>query len=74
MDQEVFEISVIQEFMPEQMSAAEVDEVIRALIASTGASSMQDMGKVMGGLKAKIAGRADMGAASARVKELLLAL
>lgn len=73
-DQEVFEISVIQEFMPEQMSAAEVDDVIRAIIASTGASSMQDMGKVMGGLKAKLAGKADMGAASARVKELLLAL
>ncbi len=73
-DQEVFEISLIQEFMPEQMSAAEVDGVINALIASTGASSMQDMGKVMGGLKAKIAGKADMGAASARVKELLAAL
>jgi len=73
-DQEVYEIAVIQDFMPEQMSAADVDDVIKTLIASTGASSIQDMGKVMGGLKAEIAGRADMGAASARVKELLLAL
>jgi uncharacterized protein YqeY len=73
-DQEVFEIALIQEFMPEQMSTAEVDGIISALITSTGASSMQDMGKVMGGLKAKIAGKADMGAASARVKELLAAL
>ncbi|MBV1906643.1 MAG: GatB/YqeY domain-containing protein [Pseudomonadales bacterium] len=70
-DQEVFEIGVVEAFMPAQLGADEVVQLIEEIIKETGAASMQDMGKVMASLKAKIAGRADMGAASAKVKELL---
>ena len=68
------EISVIEHYLPKQLApdelAAMVDEVIRA----TGADSIRDMGKVMGQIKTKAAGRADMGAVSATVKERLNAL
>ncbi len=68
------EITVIEHYLPKQLApdelAAMVDEVIRA----TGADSIRDMGKVMGQIKAKAAGRADMGAVSATVKERLNAL
>ena len=68
------EITVIEDYLPKQLApdelAAMVDEVIRA----TGADSIRDMGKVMGQIKAKAAGRVDMGAVSATVKERLNAL
>jgi len=70
-DKEMSEIKVIEKFLPKQMSDSEIDVVIQALIASTGASSMKDMGKVMGELKAKYAGQLDFGKASARIKSFL---
>lgn len=69
--QEVFEISIIQEFLPEQLSDTEVSTAITEAIKSTGAESMKDMGKVMGVLKAKLAGRADMGQVSQIIKKRL---
>ena len=68
---ERFEIEVIQEFMPQALSAADVDNAIAAAIAETGAATMKDMGKVMGALKAALAGRADMGAVSRDVRQRL---
>ncbi|NIP15265.1 MAG: GatB/YqeY domain-containing protein [Pseudomonadales bacterium] len=70
-DQESFEIGVIGEFMPEQLSEAELSAAIDGAIAEAGAESMRDMGKVMGLLKDRLQGRADMGAVSGRVKALL---
>jgi len=70
-DQEAFEITIIQEFMPSQLDDAEIDAIIEDAVASTGASSMQDMGKVMGIIKPKLAGRADMGAVSGKIKAKL---
>jgi hypothetical protein len=69
--QERFEIEVIQAYMPQALSEAEIDALIEAAIAETGASSGRDMGKVVGALKPKVAGRADMGAVSARIKARL---
>jgi uncharacterized protein YqeY len=69
--QERFEISVIQDYMPQALSDAEIDALIEAAIAETGAASGRDMGKVVGALKPKVAGRADMGAVSARIKARL---
>ena len=68
---ERFESTVIQGYLPAQMSEAELDAAIAAAIAQTGASGPADMGKVMGVLKPAIAGKADMGQASARVKAKL---
>ncbi|HKT74302.1 MAG TPA: GatB/YqeY domain-containing protein [Steroidobacteraceae bacterium] len=65
------EIGVLQTYLPAQMSDAEIDALIAEAIASTGASSVKDMGKVMGTVKAKAQGRADMGAVSARIKAKL---
>ncbi len=70
-DQEAFEIDVVRSFMPTPLSEAEVDALIDAAVAATGASGMRDMGKVMGQLKGEVAGRADMGAVSAKVKARL---
>ena len=61
------EIVLLQAYLPAQLSAAEVDALIKEAIASTGAASIKDMGKVMGVVKAKAAGRTDMGAVSARI-------
>lgn len=58
------EISIIERFLPKQMSDAEIETAIRGVIAETGAASMKDMGKVMGALKAKYAGQLDFGKAS----------
>ncbi|MFM1892489.1 MAG: hypothetical protein RLZ44_1566 [Pseudomonadota bacterium] len=69
--QEQSEIEVIQGYMPEALSEAEVAALVSAAIASTGASEMRDMGKVMGELRPKLQGRADMGAVSALVKQQL---
>lgn len=70
-DQEAFEIDVVRSFMPTPLSEAEVDALIDAAVAATGAAGMRDMGKVMGRLKGEVAGRADMGAVSAKVKAKL---
>ncbi|TVS15379.1 MAG: GatB/YqeY domain-containing protein [Gammaproteobacteria bacterium] len=68
---EAFEISLIREFMPEPLDEAAIAEMIEAAIAETGAEDMRAMGKVMGVLKPKIQGRADMAAVSAQVKQRL---
>ena len=65
------EIDILDDYMPEQLSDAEVDRMIDEAIASTGASEMKDMGKVMGALKARIQGQADMGEVSKRIKARL---
>jgi uncharacterized protein len=72
-DKEKAEIALLTAYLPAQLSEAEVDALIRDAIAATGASSVKDMGKVMGVVKAKAAGRADMGAVSARIKAALSA-
>ena len=68
---ETAEIEVLQGYLPAQMSPAELDELIAAAIATTGASSIKDMGKVMAAVKPKAQGRADLGAVSARIKQQL---
>ncbi len=68
------EIAVLKDYLPEQLSADDLAALVDEVIAATGAASMKDMGKVMGQIKAKAAGRADMGAVSAAVKERLSAL
>jgi uncharacterized protein YqeY len=65
------ELAIIKAYLPEQMSAAELDALIAEAIASTGAASIKDMGKVMSVVKGKAAGRADMGAVGARIKQKL---
>ena len=70
---ERFEVEVIQGYLPAQLSAEEVDVAISEAITQTGASGPQDMGKVIGALKPKLAGRADMGQVSAQVKARLSA-
>jgi uncharacterized protein YqeY len=70
-ENEQFEISVLQGYMPAALSEEEIDAAIAAAIADTGAKAPADMGKVMGPLKAKLAGRADMSKVSARVKAKL---
>ena len=65
------EIELLTVYLPAQLSAAEVDALIKDAIASTGAASVKDMGKVMGAVKARAAGRADMGVVSARIKAAL---
>ena len=65
------EISVLESYLPARMGDAELDALIAAAIASTGAASAKDMGKVMALVKSQAQGRADMGAVSARVKEKL---
>jgi hypothetical protein len=68
---EAFELEIIQAYMPEALSDAELDDIITDAIASAGAHSMRDMGKVMGTLKEKVRGRADMAVISSRVKSRL---
>jgi uncharacterized protein YqeY len=70
-DKEKSEIVLLQAYLPTQLSDAEVDALIKDAIASTGAASVKDMGKVMGMVKGKAAGRADMGVVSARIKAAL---
>ena len=68
---ETAEIGVLQGYLPTQLTAAEIDALIAEAIAATGAASIKDMGKVMGLVKPKAQGRADMGALSARIKQKL---
>ena len=70
-DKETFELSVIQEYLPAALDDSEIDALISDAIAQSGASGMKDMGKVMGLLKPKLQGRADMGAVSAKIKGTL---
>ena len=65
------ELLVLQVYLPAQMCEAEIDALIAEAVAATGASSIKDMGKVMGIVKAKAQGKADMGAVSARIKQKL---
>ena len=69
---EIAEIEVIQDFLPTALTEQEIDELIQAAIASSGAESMRDMGKVMSILKPQIQGRADAGIVSAVVKKALV--
>ncbi|MDM8356736.1 GatB/YqeY domain-containing protein [Pandoraea communis] len=72
-DKEAAELEVLQVYMPQQLSADEVAQAVKAAVAQTGAAGPQDMGKVMGVLKGLLAGRADMTAVSAQVKAALAA-
>ena len=70
-DQEKFEITVLQDYLPEALSEEEIAAMIDEAMASVGASSIKDMGKVMGQLKPKMQGRADMGQVSGLIKQKL---
>lgn len=70
-DVERAEMTVIEAYLPAKLSEAEIDALIEAAIAETGATSARDMGKVVAAVKTKAAGRADMGQVSARIKARL---
>ena len=70
-EKEAREISILEKFLPEQLSEEEILQEVNQAIAESGAESMQDMGKVMGLLKNKLSGKADMGLVSIKVKESL---
>ena len=70
-DAEKSELEIIQGYLPAQLSTDEIDSLINEAVASTGASSIRDMGKVMGILKPQLQGRADMSAVSAQIKSRL---
>ena len=70
-DAEIAEITVIQEFLPAQLSDDELAAMIADAITDTGATTMKDMGKVMGVLKPALQGRADMGEVSKKIKSVL---
>ncbi len=70
-DIELAEIAVIETYLPERLSDDELDTLIDEVISATGAESIRDMGKVMGQIKSKAAGRADMGVVGAKVKARL---
>ena len=65
------ELAVLSAYLPAQLSGAELDAMINEAIAASGATTIKDMGKVMAAIKAKAAGRADMGAVGARIKARL---
>ncbi|KAB7627300.1 GatB/YqeY domain-containing protein [Alkalilimnicola sp. S0819] len=68
---ELAEVEILNDFLPQPLSDAEVEAIIDEAIRETGAGGIQDMGKVMGVMRPKLQGRADLGAASARVKAKL---
>jgi len=70
-DKESAEIDLLKTYLPSQLDDAEIDALIADAIAATGAASVKDMGKVMGVIKAKAQGRADMGAVGAKIKAKL---
>ena len=70
-DKETAELKIIEEYLPNTLSDAEVDKLITEALSESGASSIKDMGKVMSILKPKLTGRADMGKVSAKVKSKL---
>lgn len=70
-DQETAEITVLEEYLPPPLTPNEIESLIAGAIKETGASSIKDMGKVMGIIKPKVQGRADIGEVSAKIKLLL---
>ncbi|MDI1258880.1 GatB/YqeY domain-containing protein [Aquabacterium sp.] len=70
-DKEAFEIGVLEAYLPQRLSADEVSAEVRAIVTELGASGPGDMGKVMGAVKQRLAGKADMGLVSAAVKAAL---
>jgi len=71
LQQEAFEIEVLTHYLPVALDEQEIDALIATAIEQCGASSIKDMGSVMGRLKPQLQGRADMGAVSAKIKTLL---
>lgn len=69
--QEQFEIEVIQEFLPQPLEAAELEQLIKAAVTESGATSMKEMGKVMTLVRPKVVGRADIAEVSKQIKALL---
>ena len=65
------EIAVLETYLPEQLSDDEIDAIVDSVIAETGAEGIRDMGKVMGAIKARVAGQADMGVVGSKVKAKL---
>ncbi|PCI22505.1 MAG: glutamyl-tRNA amidotransferase [Piscirickettsiaceae bacterium] len=65
------EIVIIQQYLPQQLTDAEIDQLIEKAVAETGAQNMKDMGKLMGILRPQLQGRADMGAVSGKIKAKL---
>ncbi|ALS99496.1 GatB/YqeY domain-containing protein [Lacimicrobium alkaliphilum] len=70
-EKEAAEVVILQDFLPQPLSPAELDELIAQAMSETGAAGMQDMGKVMGWLKPKVQGRTDMGQLSGLIKSRL---
>ena len=70
-DKELSEAAIIEEFLPKQMSEAEIEAAVRSVIVETGASTVKDMGKVMGAVSKLLAGRADGKVIAETVKKLL---
>jgi len=70
-DKEAAEVTLLQAYLPSQLSDTEIDALIKEAIAATGAASIKDMGKVMGLIKGKAQGRADMAAVGAKIKAKL---
>ncbi len=70
-EQEIYEIDLIQSYLPMPLTDAELDTLLEAALQQTGAASVKDMGKVMAVLRTEVQGRADMGAVSSRVKSRL---
>lgn len=68
---EQYELDLIQSYLPEQLSEAEIEAIVAEVVAATGATEMKDMGKVMGQVKPRVAGKADMGLVSKLVKAKL---
>ena len=70
-DAEKFEVTVLQAYMPQALSEAELEQLVMAAIGASGAAGVKDMGKVMAAVKPQVAGRADMGKVSALIKSKL---
>ena len=70
-DKESAEIAVLEVYLPQRLSEAEIAEAVAAIVAEVGATGPGDMGKVMGAVKSRLAGKADMGLVSAAVKKAL---
>jgi uncharacterized protein YqeY len=70
-DKEKFEVAILEAYLPQQLPQAEIDAIIAEAVAATGATTAADMGKVMGVVKPRLAGRADMGKVSGLVKAKL---
>jgi len=71
-EKEEFEVKVLQEYMPKQLSDREIEELIINAIEASGANSMKDMGSIMNVLKPKLAGKANMAEVSKKIKEKLI--